>query len=47
MHSCWSGRCWAQYVLWLCIAVLGIASMLSGCGAKGDLYLPQHTEQHQ
>ncbi len=33
--------CWAQYLLWAVIAALGIMSMLSGCGAKGDLYLPQ------
>lgn len=32
--------CWAQYLLWLVIAVLGTASLLSSCGQKGDLYLP-------
>ena len=32
--------CWAQYTLWAVIAVLGVASMLSACGAKGDLFLP-------
>ena len=32
--------CWAQYTLWAVIAVLGVVSMLSGCGSKGDLYLP-------
>jgi predicted small lipoprotein YifL len=32
--------CWAQYTLWAVIAVLGVASMLSGCGSKGDLYMP-------
>jgi len=32
--------CWAQYTLWALVAVLGLLSMLSGCGAKGDLYLP-------
>lgn len=47
MHPCWSGRCWAQYALWLVIAILGIATLLGGCGAKGDLYLPQQTEQQQ
>ena len=32
--------CWAQYTLWAVIAVLGVVSMLSGCGSKGDLFLP-------
>lgn len=39
--------CWAQYTLWALIAVLGVASMLSGCGAKGDLYLPKAEQQQQ
>jgi predicted small lipoprotein YifL len=44
--------CWAQYTLWAVIAVLGVASMLAGCGSKGDLYLPapdkaQATPQQQ
>jgi predicted small lipoprotein YifL len=37
--------CWAQYTLWALIAVLGVVSMLSGCGAKGDLFLPPHDTQ--
>lgn len=37
--------CWAQYVFWAMIAALGILGMLSGCGAKGDLYLPPEQEQ--
>ena len=41
------GRCWAQYALWAVIAILGTASMLSGCGARGDLYLPPDQEQSQ
>jgi len=32
--------CWAQYTLWAVILVLGVLSMLAGCGAKGDLFLP-------
>ena len=32
--------CWAQYLLWLVIAVLGAGSALSACGQKGDLYQP-------
>lgn len=32
--------CWAQYLLWLVIVILGTGSALSACGQKGDLYLP-------
>ena len=39
--------CRAQYLLWAVIIVLGIASMLSACGAKGDLYLPEQQQQTQ
>ena len=37
--------CWANYLLIIVIAVLGFGSMLSACGKKGPLYLPE--EQHQ
>jgi predicted small lipoprotein YifL len=40
-------QCRAQYLLWAVIAVLAILTMLAGCGAKGDLYLPQNTSQDQ
>ena len=36
--------CWAQYSLWAVIIVLASLSMLAGCGAKGDLYLPPEEE---
>jgi len=36
--------CWAQYLLWLVIAVLGTGSALSACGQKGDLYHPLSPE---
>jgi predicted small lipoprotein YifL len=39
--------CWGQYALWAVIVILGIASMLGGCGARGDLYLPQDGGQKQ
>ncbi len=39
-------HCWARYLLWLVIAVLGIGNMLTACGQKGDLYLPE-TEARQ
>jgi predicted small lipoprotein YifL len=32
--------CWAQYLLWLVIALLGAGSMLSACGQKGALQRP-------
>ena len=35
--------CWAQYLLWLVIILLGTGSILSACGQKGDLYLPDAT----
>ncbi|MDH5784059.1 MAG: lipoprotein [Chromatiales bacterium] len=38
--------CWAQYTLWAVIALLGVMSLLAGCGAKGDLFIPpEETEQ--
>ena len=37
--------CWASYLLWLVIAVAGAGAMLSSCGQKGDLYLPDKTDQ--
>lgn len=39
--------CWAQYGLWAAIIVLAVMSMLAGCGAKGDLYLPQEEQAAQ
>jgi predicted small lipoprotein YifL len=32
--------CWAQYLLWFVIALLGTGSALSACGQKGALYHP-------
>ena len=37
--------CWAQYTFWAVIVALGAMSLLAGCGAKGDLYLPQEPKQ--
>jgi len=33
--------CWAQYLFWLVVVVLGTGSALSACGQKGDLYQPE------
>ncbi len=38
-------RCWAQYLLWAVITILGTGSLLSACGQKGPLYLPDKAEQ--
>ncbi|MCF7985630.1 MAG: lipoprotein [Thiohalocapsa sp.] len=38
-------HCWAKYLLYATIAVLGTAQMLSACGQKGDLYLPEPPSQ--
>jgi len=35
--------CLPQAVMILLVVFLGISSMLSGCGQKGSLYLPQDT----
>ncbi|VAW75622.1 hypothetical protein MNBD_GAMMA15-892 [hydrothermal vent metagenome] len=37
--------CWVSYLLWLIISIAGVSAMLSSCGQKGGLYLPDKTEQ--
>lgn len=37
--------CWSQILFLLLVIVLGISSMLSGCGKKGPLYLPDEKPQ--
>ncbi len=37
--------CWAQALFILVIIILGTSSILTACGQKGPLYLPD--EQHQ
>jgi len=32
--------CWPQATMILVVVILGISSMLSGCGKKGPLYMP-------
>lgn len=32
--------CWPQATMILVVVILGIGSMLSGCGKKGPLYVP-------
>ncbi len=38
-------RCWAQYLLWAVIAIFGAGGLLSACGQKDDLYMPDEKEQ--
>ena len=40
-------HCWPRYLFILLIAVLGIGNMLTACGQKGPLYLPEPTAQQQ
>jgi len=39
--------CWPQYLLWLVIAVLGTGNMLTACGQKGPLFLPEADQQEE
>lgn len=34
-------HCWPRYLLWLIIALLGTGQLLTACGQKGPLYLPE------
>lgn len=34
-------HCWARWLFIAMVAVLGVLSMLSACGQKGALYLPE------
>ncbi len=39
--------CYARYVLLTVVVLLGSMSILSACGKKGDLYLPEKPSQDQ
>lgn len=39
--------CWPQILFLLLVIVLGTGSMLSACGKKGPLYLPDEPRQTQ
>lgn len=34
-------RCWANTLFLVIVLILGTGQMLTACGQKGDLYLPQ------
>ena len=38
-------HCWARYLFFTAILVLGIGNMVTACGQKGDLYLVDEAEQ--
>ena len=38
--------CIPQLAFIALVIVLGVSSMLSGCGKKGPLYLPEQKTQH-
>jgi predicted small lipoprotein YifL len=40
-------KCWLNYVFLFVIAVFSVGSMLSACGVKGPLYLPQEEAAKQ
>ncbi len=37
--------CWSRYIFFLVVVILGSASMLSACGQKGPLVLPDETRE--
>jgi len=36
-------RCWARYLFYAVVGVLGIGQMIAACGQKGPLYLPEES----
>ncbi|MDE2090083.1 MAG: lipoprotein [Gammaproteobacteria bacterium] len=36
-----------ECILWIVLALFGLGGLLSGCGQKGDLYLPQKNPPQQ
>ncbi|MEN8167074.1 MAG: lipoprotein [Pseudomonadota bacterium] len=37
--------CWPRYLLWLVITLFGVGNLISACGQKGPLYLPEPEQQ--
>ncbi len=40
-------HCYSRYLFIILVAILGLGNMLSGCGSKGDLYLPDSSQSTQ
>ena len=38
-------RCYASYLFAAMVVILGTVSMLSACGQKGPLYMPEEPQQ--
>jgi predicted small lipoprotein YifL len=34
-------HCWARYLLWMLILILGVGNMITACGQKGKLFIPE------
>jgi predicted small lipoprotein YifL len=34
-------HCWARYLFIAAVTMLGVGQMMTACGQKGDLYLPE------
>jgi predicted small lipoprotein YifL len=39
--------CWSRYLFYLVVIILGLSSMLSACGQKGPLVLPDENTSSQ
>ncbi|MBK1702317.1 LPS translocon maturation chaperone LptM [Thiococcus pfennigii] len=37
-------HCWARYLFIAVVMILGVGSIVTACGQKGDLYLPDPAE---
>ena len=37
--------CWSRYIFILVVVILGSSSMLSACGQKGPLVMPDETQK--
>ena len=40
-------HCLPRYLLWSLIAVIGIGNLLTACGQKGPLYLPEPAAEQE
>lgn len=40
-------HCWPRYILWTLITVVGMGNLLTACGQKGPLYLPDKSAGQQ
>jgi predicted small lipoprotein YifL len=38
-------HCWARYLFIAIVTIMGVGSIVTACGQKGDLYLPDPAEK--